>query len=208
MQVCREKKRWKEAVPPAKNEEGVFMEKRPVKKTKEQKKKAIPQKSSGKSGSIQINSSRTKRLIAVIFVVLLLIIIVRGIFNIVSLKQQEKDLAQTYQEKVEEKEKLEKMREYISSDEYIEQTARDLFKMVKPGEILYILEDEETDKKNENVLEKKEIVVPDQLPEDSTTSQSGIDSPAEENGTDQEGGDDPQSESDSSAQKGQDTEAQ
>ena len=184
------------------------MEKRPVKKTKEQKNTGSVQKSSGKSGSIQINSSRTKRLIAVIFMVLLLIIIVRGIFNIVSLKQQEKDLEQTYQEKVEEKEKLEKMREYISSDEYIEQTARDLFKMVKPGEILYILEDEETDKKDENVLEKKEIVVPDQLPEDSTTSQSGIDSPAEENGTDQEGGDDPQSESDSSAQKGQDTEAQ
>ena len=105
----------------------------------------------------------------------MVIIVFMGIFDILSLKQQQKETEQNYQAKTEEVEKLERMQQYISSDEYIEQTARDLFKMVKPGEILYILEEEE-ENASENVLQEKEIVVPDTLPqqEPKDTTESAI----------------------------------
>lgn len=117
------------------------------------------QESKVQGGKTQLNIAKTKRTIMIVFIVLLIFIVIRGAFEIFSLNRQEKETKILLEEKREEKEKLEKKKEYMNSDTYIEQAARDLLKMVKPGEILYVMKDD--GEKNNTGSSKKQDSVHD-----------------------------------------------
>ena len=94
------------------------------------------------------------RLIYVIFVVVLAIVLVRGAISFHSLKAEQKAVEQEYAQLQEEKAELEENLKYINTPEYIERTARDMLKMVMPGEVLYIMRDGTT-KTEEEMKEQK-----------------------------------------------------
>ena len=84
----------------------------------------------------------------VYFVIFLVIfgIIVASAFNIVNLKMTEAKTAKEHQALLAQKSRLEKTYSQVNSPDYIEQQARQQLKMIKPGEILYILEDKNQSK--------------------------------------------------------------
>ncbi len=107
-------------------------------------------KSTGKPGR---NNSQTKagystkvkgrqKTIFAIFGILLCVILAQGIITCVGLKNQERKIANEYNQLIEKKADLEETLQYINTPEYIEQSAREMLKMVMPGEVLYVLRDE------------------------------------------------------------------
>ena len=96
-----------------------------------------------------------QRLIYVIFVVALAIVLIRGAVSFHSLKAEERAVEEQYAQLQEEKAELEENLKYINTPEYIERTARDMLKMVMPGEVLYIMRDGTT-KTEEEVQKQKE----------------------------------------------------
>ena len=77
----------------------------------------------------------------VYFLIFLAIICVIGAsaFNIISLKLTESKTIKEHEALLKQKAKLERTYSQVSSPEYIEQQARQQLKMIKPGEILYVL---------------------------------------------------------------------
>lgn len=63
--------------------------------------------------------------------------------NLRDLRQEQKELQAIVNNLKEEKKKMEKKVEESSELEFIEKTAREKLKMVKPNEIIYIIQDEE-----------------------------------------------------------------
>lgn len=96
---------------------------------------------------------RAHKTLIIIFVILLVFVVVKGVFSFVELKAQQKEVEEKYASLVEEKEELENTLEYINTPEYIEKAARDMLKMVMPGEILYVLKDENGDNPAESEAE-------------------------------------------------------
>lgn len=82
---------------------------------------------------------------AVYFVILLLIggIIAVYTFNIITLKITEARTGRELQALTEQKARLERVYSRVNSPEYIEQQARQQLRMIKPGEILYVLPDKD-----------------------------------------------------------------
>ena len=90
---------------------------------------------------------RTNRIRVAVFVVLVLIAVMVGmsIKNVVSLKLEQKRLTEENQSLREKKAALEQEFKNINDNDYIEKQAREQLNMVKPGEIVYIIEDGEED---------------------------------------------------------------
>jgi cell division protein FtsB len=102
------------------------------KKDKERKtKSAVTERQAGKK-------ARRRMVYFVIFLVMVGMIAVSA-FNIVSLKLAEARTLKEQQELMEEKARLENIFSQVNSPEYIEQQARQQLKMIRPGEILYVL---------------------------------------------------------------------
>lgn len=82
----------------------------------------------------------------VYFVVSLFIvgIITVSAINIIGLKLTETRIEKEQQELLDERAKLERVYSQVNSPEYIEQQARQQLKMIRPGEILYVLPEKET----------------------------------------------------------------
>jgi Septum formation initiator len=91
-------------------------------------------------------NARRRLVYAAIFLVIIGIIAVSAI-NIVSLKLTEASTLKEQQSLKGQKAKLERIYAEVNSPEYVEQQARQQLKMVKPGEILYVLPDKEKSKK-------------------------------------------------------------
>ncbi len=68
-----------------------------------------------------------------------------SVFSIVSLKIAEAKTIQEQESLLAEKSRLEKTLSQVNEPEYIEQQARKQLRMIKPGEILYILPGDSTD---------------------------------------------------------------
>ena len=100
-----------------------------VRKTKS----VVTQRQAGKK-------ARRRMVYFVIFLIIIGIIAVSA-FNIINLKLTEARTMKEQQALMQQKEKLEKVYSQVNSPEYIEQQARQQLKMIKPGEILYILPD-------------------------------------------------------------------
>ena len=76
-------------------------------------------------------------------------------FNIINLKIIEAKTLEEQKSLLEEKERLEAELSQVNSPEYIEQQARTELKMIKPGEILYILPTEDQ-KTTDKAIEKEQ----------------------------------------------------
>ena len=96
-----------------------------------------------------------QRLIYVIFAIALAIVLIRGAVTFHSLKVEERAVQEKYEQLQEEKAELEQNLKYINTPEYVERAARDMLKMVMPGEILYVLRDGTT-KTEEEMQEQKQ----------------------------------------------------
>ena len=94
-------------------------------------------------------SSGSRRLITVIAIILIAVLAVSG-KNIYDLLQEKKMLEEENEALVLEKESLEDELKNANDAEYIEEQARIQLKLIKPGEILYILEDEKDDSDKED----------------------------------------------------------
>lgn len=92
-----------------------------------------------------MKKARRRMAYIVIFLAIIGIITVSA-FNIISLKLTEARTMKEQQALLEERARLEQIYSRVNSPEYIEQQARQQLKMIKPGEILYILPAPDKDK--------------------------------------------------------------
>lgn len=111
-----------------------------------------------KSGDVRVNKkplkvkigrrkkqpeNRLNTIIKIVFVVLLVAILARGIVTSVDLKSQEHNSQVKYKKMQQQKKDLEKELKYINTPAYIENAAREQLKMVKSGEMLFVFKDSE-----------------------------------------------------------------
>jgi len=96
---------------------------------------------------VRINGGRMALTMIVAVLVLVLLMSVKGIFT---LRAEQKDLKAQNEALLLEKEALKDELENVSDKEYIEEQARIQLKLIKPGEILYILDNEEKDSETED----------------------------------------------------------
>ncbi len=82
------------------------------------------------------------RLLLTVVVVVLVVVFSISAKNIIDLKIEQNQLKKENKELRAQKKKLEEELEQINDENYIEEQARKQLNMVKPGEILYILESE------------------------------------------------------------------
>ena len=101
---------------------------------------------------VRINGGRMALTIIVAVLMLVLLMSVKGIFT---LRAEQKALEEENSALLLEKEALKDELENVSDKEYIEEQARIQLKLIKPGEILYILDDEK-DKKDDEKEDEKE----------------------------------------------------
>ena len=85
---------------------------------------------------------------AIIFIVIAVVGV--SVKNIFDLKAENKELKNTNKELQSEKDSLNEELQNVNDKDYIEEQARIQLRMIKPGEIIYILPDEENEKDNEN----------------------------------------------------------
>ena len=116
-------------------------------KREEAAKKKIKVKKA-KSVVTERQAGKKARLRMVYFVIFLAIagIVAASAFNIINLKITEAKTLKEQQALLEQKARLEKTYSQVNSPEYIEQQARQQLKMIKPGEILYIMKEPEQSK--------------------------------------------------------------
>lgn len=98
------------------------------------------------------------RIAIFIIVVVLFVVVTMSIKNVLDLSLEQHELKKENEELREQKAALEKEFENINDKNYIEQQARKQLNMVKPGEIVYIIEEDgkEPDRKNKKTEEKSE----------------------------------------------------
>ena len=103
-------------------------------------------------------------------IVVLGITIVLVVKNIISLQVEKKELKQQEQELQEKRDELAQELQNVDDLEYIEEQARKLLRMIKPGEVLYVLNG--TDPRPDQGGDE-ELVIPDpvQKPEDETATE-------------------------------------
>jgi cell division protein FtsB len=94
-----------------------------------------------KSVVTQRQAGKKARRRMVYFVILLAIlgIVAASVVNIISLRLAKAETLKEQQALLEERARLERTYSQVNSPEYIEQQARQQLKMIKPGEILYVL---------------------------------------------------------------------
>ncbi|MBR3785829.1 MAG: septum formation initiator family protein [Firmicutes bacterium] len=92
------------------------------------------------------------RLAVTVFVGALVVVLLMSVGTIFSLRAEQKALKEKNSALLLEKESLQDELENVSDKEYIEEQARIQLKLIKPGEILYILEE---DKKDEEKKDEK-----------------------------------------------------
>lgn len=89
----------------------------------------------------KVKVNKMKLTFTVIVVVMIAVVGV-SVGNIFSLRAEQKELEKTRQELLSEKATLKEELENVNDIEYIEEQARMQLKLIKPGEILYILEED------------------------------------------------------------------
>ena len=84
---------------------------------------------------------RKKALMYLGVVAFLCVIFAASVWNVVSVRLQYSNVKKEQAELTEQKDRLTKELENVDNLEYVEQEARELLRMTKPGELLYILPD-------------------------------------------------------------------
>ena len=85
---------------------------------------------------------RRRRTVYIVVIVLLLAITAWMARSVVELKMEQKELEAKQQQLEQRKEELKEKKKKINDKDYIEEQARQQLKMIKPGEILYVVPDE------------------------------------------------------------------
>ena len=98
----------------------------------------------------QSGQGKTGRMLLTVIVVVLIVILLASVKNIFVLQAEKKALTEQKESLLLEKESLENELKNANDKEYIEEQARIQLKLIKPGEILYILEKEKKDDKKED----------------------------------------------------------
>lgn len=83
------------------------------------------------------------RMILTVFILASMVIVGVSVNNIFSLRAEQKELKSVNKQLLAEKAALQEELKNVNDFEYIEEQARIQLRLVKPGEILYILEDED-----------------------------------------------------------------
>lgn len=99
-------------------------------------------------GAVKRGKKKTKRkvMFALIVILFFALILFYSLHNVVKLKIEEKNLKSQQEELIKEKKQLQKEIKKSGGKEHIENEARKQLKMIKPGEILFLLP--KGDKKN------------------------------------------------------------
>lgn len=97
-------------------------------------------------------NKRRRMLIYTAIIAAIIAVVGMSVYNIISLKQEQKETKIQNQKLKEQKASLEKQLEKLNDPEYIEDQARTQLRLVMPGEKIYVFpsadEDEETQKEN------------------------------------------------------------
>ena len=89
------------------------------------------------------------RLIISVIIIMLLIVFALSIHNVIKLKKEQGELIRQNEALQQKKAQLEEELASVNDKSYIEEQARKRLKLIKPGEILYILDDENAEKTND-----------------------------------------------------------
>lgn len=117
-----------------------------------------------KKKKVRINKGR----IALTVIVLVLIAVVGvSIKNVFDLRAEQQELAATQKVLAKEKAALEEELKNVNDLEYIEEQARIQLRLIKPGEILYILDDEDEEQNHDEDQDENENQSDDQGQEDN-----------------------------------------
>jgi cell division protein FtsB len=95
----------------------------------------------------QAGKKARRRLIYLVIFLAILCVIAASAFNIINLKLTEARTLKEQQDLLAQKARLERIYSQVNSPEFIEQQARQQLKMIRPGEILYVLPDKNNSKK-------------------------------------------------------------
>lgn len=145
-------------------------------------------KRSSKVKGVARNITGPWRIIFIIALVALLVTIIVVTKNIISLRIEKGNLEAQEQELQNKKEELTAELQGVNDMDYIEEQARKLLKMIKPGEVLYILNGEdpspETSQSGETLIPAPENTAPagttSEPTEETETSESAEESYVEE----------------------------
>lgn len=105
-----------------------------------------------KKKRVKVNQGR---LILTVIVVILIAVVGMSIKNVFDLRAEQKSLQEENQNLLQQQEALEAELENVNDLEYIEEQARIQLRMIKPGEILFVL-DKEQDKDDSNGNDEKD----------------------------------------------------
>ena len=94
--------------------------------------------------------TRRRRGIYILALVVILAIFAYLAHNIITLKIEQHELEAQKQELEQKKKELKEEKKAVVDPEYIEDQARKQLKMIKPGEILYILPEDDSSKEKKN----------------------------------------------------------
>ncbi len=115
--------------------------------------RGVVRKSGGRSGkSKKKKSAAIRNRIILLAVIAIMVAVGFSIGNIVSLKMQENSAKAEIEELKQKKAELTEQVAELGSDEYVEQQARNWLKMAKRGEIVYVLQDDQTEQDEEEGL--------------------------------------------------------
>ncbi len=95
----------------------------------------------------QAGKKARRRLIYMVIFLAIICVVAASVFNIINLKLTEARTFKEQQNLLAQKARLERIYSQVNSPEYIEQQARQQLKMIRPGEILYVLPDKNNSKK-------------------------------------------------------------
>lgn len=118
-------------------DENAEMQEREPRKPKDWKKKK----------RVRVNRGR---MALTVIVVVLIAVLSMSVKNIFDLRAEQKALKDQNEALAVEKDALQQELKNVNDKDYIEEQARIQLKLIKPGEILYILEDEEKDSEEDN----------------------------------------------------------
>ncbi len=90
------------------------------------------------------------RLAATLLIVVLFVICGFSVKTIIQLNIEKQQLKKTNAELIAQKEDLMAELKNVKDLDYIEEQARKQLKMIKPGEVLYVLDDKKTDSENKD----------------------------------------------------------
>lgn len=122
-------------------------------KAEKKKRKQEPERQT-ESARKKTKKNRRRLVYAGIILAIAGLIVFYG-FNILSLLHERADVEKEHERLVAAKERLQQELEWVNSPEYIEQQARSHLRLIKPGEVLFLLP-QDSDEKGDNPAEGEE----------------------------------------------------